>query len=333
MNIQREINTDSLLQNATAMAKYLAMKDDFSKRIEFDRFVPRIFQVETVLGCNLSCLECAVGADLITRRKGCMDFETFKVIAERIRPHCNYLLLHNWGEPLLNKDIFKIISYASSFAKTNISTNGMLITEDVAEKLICSGVSDLLVSIDAVSQEVYRRYRVGGDIVKALHALELLQRSNMRHGGKVAIMPQFILFSHNQHEMEQFGQLCTSLGLNPSFKAPYLRAGSSLKNSDKSEYQRQCYLKPEEQRAAMAECIDPRQIFTILVDGSAVICCHDYNGETCFGNVIEQSVLDIWNSAACRQFRWDIVTGNAPTFCVNKCMTYKKSANSNETAS
>jgi hypothetical protein len=78
MNKQREINTDSLFQNATAMAEYLAMKNDFSKRIEFDRFVPQIFQVETVLGCNLSCFECAVGADLITRGKSCMDFETFK---------------------------------------------------------------------------------------------------------------------------------------------------------------------------------------------------------------------------------------------------------------
>ena len=65
---------------------------------------------------------------------------------------------------LLNKDIFQIINYASGFTKTNISTNGNQITEENAQKLIQSGVTDIIVSIDGVSQAVYENYLFMGGI-------------------------------------------------------------------------------------------------------------------------------------------------------------------------
>ena len=91
---------------------------------QFEQIIPRIFVVETVLGCDLKCPECAVGGNRITKKKGWMRFEQFKVIADKIRPFCKYLYLHHNGEPMLNKDIFKMIQYSSSFTGTNISTNG-----------------------------------------------------------------------------------------------------------------------------------------------------------------------------------------------------------------
>lgn len=73
-------------------------------KLAFKKQYPEMFMVETVMGCNLQCPECALGGGYITRAKGCMSFERFKIIADKIRPYAKYLYLHIWGEPLLNKD-------------------------------------------------------------------------------------------------------------------------------------------------------------------------------------------------------------------------------------
>ncbi len=290
---------------------------------EFNKMLPETFSIETVLACDLQCPECAIGGDAIVRKKGFLDFEHFKIIAERIRPYAKYLYLHLWGEPMLNKDIIKIIQYASAICKTNISTNGISLSSEKAETLITSGVADIIVSIDGVTQDVYEKYRKGGDVKKAMSSLECLQHFNMKHGNKVHISPQFVVFEHNQHEMESFREYCKSLGLHATFKAPYIRRSDScLQYSDYPELQRKHYPDIISLRAIMSKCPNPQNVFTILLDGSVVICCHDFNKATCFGNIFEMDVLDIWNNPEYRKFRWNILTGNAPEFCLNNCLSY-----------
>ncbi|QTA87910.1 Radical SAM domain-containing protein [Desulfonema magnum] len=290
---------------------------------EFTRLIPETFAVETILGCDLKCPECAVGGDFVTRKKGWMQFDQFKIIADKIRPFCKHLYLHIWGEPMLNKDIFKMIEYASAFTSTNISTNGKSMTEEKAERLIRSGVTDIIVSIDGVSQEVYEKYRVGGRVEKAVEALKMLQHFNQKYGNKVHIMPQFIVMKHNHHEMNGFRNLSESLGLRPLFKSPYIRdPNSHFSASDDPRFQRPCYPDMASLRAAMCECDSVRKAFNILVDGSVVACCHDYEKFTFFGNMFEQDVMGIWNSEKYKKFRWNVMSGKAPKFCRERCMSY-----------
>ena len=133
--------------------------------------MPTTFMVETALVCNLECPDCAIGGDMIDRTKGIMKPHAFTHIAEKIRPYAEYVYLHIWGEPTINKHIFDMIEVTSEFAKVNISTNALLLDEDKCERMINSGVTDLIVSIDGVSQEVYEQYRVGGDVKKAFETL------------------------------------------------------------------------------------------------------------------------------------------------------------------
>ena len=290
---------------------------------EFNRLIPKTFAVETILGCSLMCPECAIGGNFITRKKGWMKFDQFKTIADKIRPFCKHLYLHIWGEPMLNKDIFEMIKYASAFTTTNISTNGNSLTEENAEKLITSGVTEIIVSIDGVSQEVYGKYRVGGNVKKATETLKMIQRFNLKYGKKVNIMPQFIVMKHNQHEMNEFRELCESLQLVPTFKSPYIRNESSrFAVSDNPRFVRPHFADIESLREGMTECPSVRNVFNILLDGSVVLCCHDYDKFTHFGNVFEQEVMEIWNSNKFRTARWNVMSGNAPKFCIEKCMSY-----------
>ncbi len=289
----------------------------------FNSLVPKTFTIETALACNLKCPECAIGGEMIGRAKNLMRLDKFKIIAEKIQPFAEYVYLHLWGEPLLNKQIFEMIKITSQFAKTNISTNALLLDREKAERLITSGVSDIIVSIDGFTQEVYEKYRVGGNVIDALERLVWLQEFNIKNGRRVSLSPQFIVFKHNQHEVPQFRDFCRSIGLEPAFKAPYIRNESStFEKPDFTELHRKEYDSIATLRSAMSHCDNPRSVFTLLSDGSAVVCCHDFDRFTYFGNIFEQDVMGIWNSPEYREYRWDILNKKAPRFCLEKCMTF-----------
>jgi len=164
---------------------------------------------------------------------------------------------------------------------------------------------------------------VGGNVDKAIEALKMLQEFKIKHESCTNIVPQFIVFKHNQHEMEVFQELCRYIGLKPAYKAPYLRnQNSHYSLSDYPQFVRPIFQEISKLKAAMAECPNVKNVFTILRDGSVVICCHDYGKITCFGNIFEQSVEEIWNSHLFKKTRWNISSGNPPNFCLNHCMTW-----------
>ncbi len=289
---------------------------------------PRVFSIETVLACDLRCPQCAIGAGRIdSRPRRLLDFASFKHISDKIEPFAKFVYLHVWGEPLLNKQIFEMVTHVARFAGTNISTNAQRLTAGQARRLVGSGVSEIIVSIDGVSQATYEKYRVGGVLENALCGLALLQRERLRQGrqGNLRLIPQFIVFEHNEHEIEPFRQLCAELGLVAVFKAPYLaQPDPAIQVSSMPRYQRRTFASVEAQREAMRACPDPRGVFTILSDGSVVVCCNDANARTRFGNIFQQDVLQIWGSPQYRQFRQDIVRGQAPHFCLEHCLAYPR---------
>ena len=70
--------------------------------------------------------------------------------------------LHNWGEPLLNDEIYRMISYArASNIEVHVSSNLNVINKVKAEKLVESGLDVLIVSLDGACQETYMQYRIG----------------------------------------------------------------------------------------------------------------------------------------------------------------------------
>jgi MoaA/NifB/PqqE/SkfB family radical SAM enzyme len=282
--------------------------------------LPSVFALETVCGCNLHCVECAVGGGLVARPAGLLRLEDFRRALAAIRPYCNYLFLHLWGEPMLHPHIFTMIE-ESSFCRTNISTNAQTLDAEMARRLVASGVSEVIVSIDGMTQEVYAHYRHGGVLAKTLAGLDHLVEANARAGNPVRIMPQFIVFEHNEHQLESFREHCAARGLIPSLKAPYLRPGSRLRPSALPGLSRVRLPRPERVQA-MRGCPNISNTMTILRDGSAVACCYDHNGGMRFGNIFRQSVAEVWNGGEYRDFRQRLAQGVPPAFCLEQCLLY-----------
>ena len=64
--------------------------------------------------CNLRCPLCPTGRADKSASKGFMKFEEFKRIIDELGDYLTNLELYNWGEPLLNRDLIKMIHYAKA---------------------------------------------------------------------------------------------------------------------------------------------------------------------------------------------------------------------------
>ncbi|PIP57786.1 hypothetical protein COX03_01200 [Candidatus Woesebacteria bacterium CG22_combo_CG10-13_8_21_14_all_39_10] len=125
--------------------------------------------------CNINCTMCGgnVRQKQFTKRTGLMSFNFFKKIVDEFTEFSNKSLLRvdfrGTGEPLLNKNIIKMVSYCSGNSLlVGITTNGLLLDKKTSRDLINNDLTTLTLSIESVNKYIYEAIRKGSniDIVK-----------------------------------------------------------------------------------------------------------------------------------------------------------------------
>lgn len=98
--------------------------------------------------CNLRCDFCPG-----TRRpQGFLSPEDFSVLAQKLRPHTEYLYLHLMGEPLLHPQLPRLLDLAAGLGfQVNLTTNGTLLPQRAG--LLCQSPAVRKVSISLHSFE------------------------------------------------------------------------------------------------------------------------------------------------------------------------------------
>src|SRR5690606_4959593 len=124
---------------------------------------------EPTTSCNLRCPECPSGLRAFTRPTGMLQPDFFEKTINEIHRDLFYLIFYFQGEPYLNPKFLDMVRYAASKKiYTATSTNAHYLTDTVARKTVESGLDRLIISIDGTTQDVYRQYRVGGNLEKVL---------------------------------------------------------------------------------------------------------------------------------------------------------------------
>ena len=103
-------------------------------------FKPSLISWNLTKMCNLRCPHCYLGAgkraenELSTRE--CLELlEEMKLLGTE-------MVILTGGEPLLRPDIFDIASHASGLGMWVVmGTNGVLVTDSVAQRMVDSGVA------------------------------------------------------------------------------------------------------------------------------------------------------------------------------------------------
>ena len=137
--------------------------------------------------CNLACEHCyldAGAAPLVSTenfadRSELGTEECFRVIDEiaTFAPEC--LTILTGGEPLLRRDILEIVQRAAERELwVVVGTNGVLITENVAQRLAEAGARGLSLSLDALDPDRHDGFRkVRGAWRNTVEGAEILNRN------------------------------------------------------------------------------------------------------------------------------------------------------------
>ena len=193
--------------------------------------------------CNLKCVHCyahATGeavADELSTAEG-------KALIDDLARFGAPVMLFSGGEPLVRRDLPELAAYAvEKGMRAVISTNGTLITADVARTLKAIGLSYVGISLDGM-QPVNDRFRgVSGAFDKALAGIRNCQDAGIKVGLR------FTINRYNAGEIPAIFDLLEEMNIPRVcfYHLVYAGRGSEMVKED---------LSPEETREAVDMIID-----------------------------------------------------------------------------
>jgi radical SAM protein with 4Fe4S-binding SPASM domain len=240
---------------------------------------------ELVCGCNLRCIMCPIGTGKISRKKGEMEFSLFQKIIDEIA--CENPMTKLWpavmGEPLLAGNmLFEYLRYAQTKkVPVFLNTNAVLLDNRMILGIIEAGVRQVIVGLDANSEDTYQKIRRGGDFRKVVRNVQNLIKAAERSGLEVVI--QYIEMKENAHEVESFKKFWLKEGAIVKIR---LKQGwGDLVGSEMLE---------NKQEKRKTPCPWLVRNLEVLWNGDVCQCDGDMDGRYICGNINDNSIKDIW---------------------------------------
>ncbi|MSQ31653.1 MAG: radical SAM protein [Dehalococcoidia bacterium] len=306
---------------------------------------PYEWEIDSTNICQLHCPLCHTGIGTVNRIKGFMAFETFKKTIDQIKDHTIWLSLYSWGEPFLHRDIVRFIRHAhdSNIGVVASSNMNAYLSEGKAEEIVRSGLDALIMSIDGTTQEVYEKYRVGGQLKNVLANVKLLAKKKRELSSKTPMLEwQFIVMKHNEHQKGDVKRIAKELGVDLlTFKKvdfPHDIYDKKMLREFLPSYRdpgTEAFNKPYNE-GADSKCWRLWRSGVVNWDGGYAPCCYLTDAKHDFANVNDVSIDKIWNGPQYTEARkMFTVKGYLPTVSVGclKCNVYTESTAGVYTAS
>ena len=259
--------------------------------------------IEPTNTCNLRCTFCFV-TDGMTRAEGFMDLDLFKKVIDDC-PGLEHLCMHNWGEPLLHKDIFKMFDYAHAAGIKVIvmNTNATLLTDKMIGKIIDSPLNVIRFSIDG-SAETFKRIR-GVELEKITQNILKLKSEKEKRRPELSMGVVFTVEEETQDDVDSYITQWETI-------VDHVRTQPKLIQSPREE---PC---PEPFGKDYGKLV-------VLWDGTVIPCCVDYNATLKLGSACQDNVQDLWQGQEIARLRDQHEKGDYPDVCINcnECQTSK----------
>ena len=271
---------------------------------EKDRSFPSMVVVEITNLCNLQCIHCPY--TIISKKENFrprhMDWDLYKKIVHEVAQHKGIIFrILSDGEPTVHPQFYDMLTFAkeNNINPLNFITNGLLLDESKAKKVLNTGVEIVEFSLDALHKETYDKIRVGSNYNVVMRNVHNFIRLRNEMKAKTKIFVSIIMQKESEHEYEDFVAYWT-----PKVDKVISRVYTSihgLVNTKKltHEYERARWPCPQLWR----------RLF-INVDGFAEFCVEDWTDETIMGNVNKTSISEIWTSKEYAELRMHHLDGN-----------------------
>ena len=139
------------------------------------------------------------------------------------------------GEPFLRRDIFDIVGRAvSAGVRVEAVSNGSLIDEAMAERIVSSGLENIAVSLDGALPETHDYFRGKGAFDAALSAVRNLAAAKKRFGRGPQISVWSTIMKENIPELSRIPALVVSEGAECFVMHPVIVAQDDMQNTSGS---------------------------------------------------------------------------------------------------
>lgn len=328
--------------------KQLNAQEMRQKKTKLDSFMTSLI-VTLSSRCNLGCIMCEV------RRT---NWEIPLNVVEQIASLFPYLETINWqgGEPFFLDYFENLFTRAAAFKniKQTIVTNGLLITEGWAEKLVNNNV-ELTFSIDGVTKEVYEHIRRGAEFNNVIRNVKMINQIRKNNpSSRITTRLHVVIMKSNYMQLEEFVDFAKEYEFQALHLMPVLGKVTAVENifslPDKrilGQISSVRKIIEEKARRYNLLLLDALPFYSSdaphQTDGS--IGRHqDITQPSCYlpwqqlnidpgggvrpgclclktiGNVLENNLRDLWNSESMHSYRKKIIEKDFQSLCEPACL-------------
>jgi radical SAM protein with 4Fe4S-binding SPASM domain len=274
--------------------------------------LPVEYIVETTAKCNLYCPMCP--RETHKQPKEDMTDGVFDSLIRQAGASAEHMMLIGLGEPLMDPQIFRRIEFCHEHSiSTLLSTNGTLLDERQAARLLDTPLDQITLSFDGAKKETFEFYRKGAKFERVRDNFVRFSRMKKERGSNLQIVAQLVRMEGNAAEVDDF--------------ISFWRAtpGVDLIRIKEDETN---LMRPDAGHSA-ADWKHPchylwRGPVYVKHNGDVYPCCQSYMLDGApIGNVSEQPLTQIWDSEAMQHMRRLHTTGRAGEIdmCSRCCTT------------
>ncbi len=295
---------------------------------------PLYIQIEPTSRCNLRCRMCVRNDPSHSPQD--MSFDQFLQILDKL-PSVLFCTIQGNGEPLLNPEVFDMIRYAANKGIAPITcTNATLLDEQTAVRLATGGLYECAVSLESPDKEKFEYIRKGSDFDVYRKNIELLSNTRDRLNPRLVLSFWVTITGYTSADIEDCIRFAGSVGFDhivfqqiqgkksfrKNYGATFDKSPMPAKKYDKQKFIRRYKHAGAKHGVSISfpeRCYWPWSGFFVMANGDATPCCaiNSQDGNI-MGNMLTQSLAQIWDSQSIKKLRLSFIEGN-PMPCCKEC--------------
>jgi radical SAM protein with 4Fe4S-binding SPASM domain len=204
--------------------------------------------------CNLKCKHCYSNSVEQAAPDELSIEEAFHLVDDFSQWGIGLLIIDG-GEPLCREDMLDIVRYASSKSiRTTIGSNGTLIDEAIARKMVAAGVMAVAISIDGADAVTHDSFRgVNGSFEQTIKGIEACRDA------RLPFQLNMVIKKDNLSQLEDMLRLAVDLGANAAEVFDLVAAGRAKKEC------KELVLSLEERKMAMERLAQAQEDYPIVI--------------------------------------------------------------------
>jgi len=241
---------------------------------------PSHLDIETASACQMRCPMCYT-TYMDESLKGVMKYELFTKLVDEAASLGVYSIKLSWrGEPLLNKNIVRMVKYAKEKGLKEVAflSNAEFLTKDIAEALVDAGLDWLSVSADGTG-EIYNEIRRPAIFEETLERVAYMKKYRDSKGLTRPLLRVQSIMSAVENNPDEFREAWAGIVDRMNIIADETR------DFNEKDLQFDRYFM----------CSKPWQRMTIAYDGRVHQCISDYGAKNVIGDANESSLHDVWH--------------------------------------